>query len=141
MCGDKPQTYNGACSSLSFANNTWTAMFDEYWLWWQFVSHANNQWPWATILNAKNMRIYCMHGNVILLWPQSSFFFEWGVRHEESFISCCFNAISRWLYLSTIKLTKNTTQQRNWKSYIRIFWAYTIIQLSKTSKKIEHGKD
>ena len=21
------------------------------------------------------------------------------------------------------------------------FWAYTIIQLSKTSKKIEHGKD
>ena len=61
MCGDKPQTYNGACSSLSFANNTWTAMFDEYWLWWQFVSHANNQWPWATILNAKKWGyIACM---------------------------------------------------------------------------------
>lgn len=39
------------------------------------------------------------------------------------------------------QIDKNTTQQRNWKSYIRIFWAYTIIQLSKTSKKIEHGKD
>ena len=39
------------------------------------------------------------------------------------------------------QIDKNTTQQRNWKSYLRILWAYTIIQLSKTSKNIEHGKD
>ena len=39
------------------------------------------------------------------------------------------------------QIDKKTTQQRNWKSYNRIFLAYTIIQLSKTSKNIEHGKD
>ena len=33
------------------------------------------------------------------------------------------------------QIDKKNTQQRNWKSYIRIFGAYTIIQLSKTSKK------
>ena len=141
MCGDKPQTYNGACSSLSFANNTWTAMFDEYWLWWQFVSHANNQWPWAIILNAKKMRIYCMHGNVILLWPQSSFFFEWGVRHEESFISCCFHAISRWLYLSTIKLTKNLRNKEIGSPISRFYGLTPLYNWVRLGKKIEHGKD
>ena len=38
------------------------------------------------------------------------------------------------------QIDKKTTQQRNWKSYIRIFWAYTIIQLSKTSKKKNTAK-